>query len=229
MGIYNETITEMKNGGGPESLELEKLRLEVEELKRRLEGKDPQSITQLIQTLVVVLGVVFTAIQTIVVVLGVVFTASQIYLAVRDNNRKDLLTASEHLHDGYPPAAAWLAEHGSEGLRVLVQSVDADHSLEQKAWPLTTRAALRELHAHSKSLTDQDRKDLDEAMLRNDAALRAALKKYGDEKTLETMTQIANLRCVQLDLQAVVGKQPPAWGSTARNIDAVFLGRPRPC
>jgi hypothetical protein len=247
----------MQNGGDKESLEIEKLRLEleserasrartdaerrkveaeivklererelnetarikalfeVEELKRRLEGKEPHWLAQ--------------RFQTIVVVLGVCFTAYQVYFAVHESNRKDLLTASEHLHDGYPSAAAWLAEHGSEGLRVLVQSVDAAHQLEQKAWPLTTRAALQQLLAHSTSLTEDDRKDLHDAMLRNDTALRASLTDYGQQPAPEKMTQIANLRCVQLDLQNVTGEQPPAWESTAGSIDTVFLKHPRPC
>src|ERR1051326_8485819 len=132
-GIYNENITEMPDRGDKEALELEKLRLEleserasrartdaerqkveaeiakpererdlesaartkalleVEELRARLAGREPHWWAQ--------------PAQALVVMIGVIFTASQIYLAVRDNNRKDLLTASEHLHDGYPSAA----------------------------------------------------------------------------------------------------------------------------
>lgn len=189
--------------------------LELQELRNRLAGKEPHWKAQLV--------------QTIVIVIGVIFTAAQIYLAVRDNNRKDLLTASEHLHDGYPSAAAWLAEHGREGLHVLVKSVDAAHQLEQKSWPLTTRAALQELRPRSSSLTAEERADLHEAMMRNDAVLRASLTAYGKQPTPETMTEIANLHCVQLDLQKVIGEQPPAWESTKGSIDTVFLGRVRPC
>jgi len=225
-----------------EELEIEKLRLEAEteRARRELAQAERLKVEAEIEELKARLAArewVWQRAQYVAIVLGIFFTAGSFVLSVREEARRNLLTASEHLFEGYPSGAVELADSGKQGLRILVKSIDPTHQLEQKSWPVTTRAALLEIQRLRDDLTPEQKEDLRKAMLRSDATLRNQLTAYArmlrdsqvpKEAISKLKAEVRDLYCIQRDLQAIVTEgPPPSWKNTHESVLSLLFGEPQ--
>lgn len=194
-------------------LERRKLEFEVDDVRIRVDGTEPHWPWQRLQYVAVIGGVLLT-------LLSLAVTYRGFLKSVEQTRRTNIQAASEHLQRGWPSGAIELAQYGSEGLQMLVASVDATHRTVQQSWPIVTRAALREIERHGDSLTKDEKTFLGIAMKNNHRRIRELLDRPSPQEN------IADYICVQLDLQRVLGTKAQDWDLTAKQIQTQQLSLP---
>ena len=206
---------------------LTKTELEIEELKRRARA-EPHWVWQRLQVVAIIVGV------------------SLSYLtyrrSVEESRQRGLQTAVEHLQNGWPSGALEVAAYGSDGVTILVKSVDSTGGTGQKAWPIPTRAALEEIYSNRQLLSTRQKSTLHAAMGANAtklaevvytihrdsenvmgaAALGTTVVTAVDDR-IETVVQLA---CIQLSLQQLLGVTPENWANTSKDVLSILGGKP---